>query len=101
MGRPRIHNVQPGERYGSLVIQREVPLEYEDGRTERGVLVKCEACGTERAIDLKKVVYGDIRSCGCRGHLTPEERQLRRKIRAMAEQSGYTVGSITLRRREP
>jgi hypothetical protein len=53
-------DINPGDRYGRLVIVQE------SGKQNgyRRFLCKCD-CGTEKNIDLRQLRSGDTKSCGC------------------------------------
>lgn len=52
-----------GETYGKLTVIRELPNDDREDR-QRFVLCRCE-CGNEKPINLYRMKYGSIKSCGC------------------------------------
>lgn len=56
---PRL-NIRPGDRYGRLVIVREV----ERRNRRRYFMCRCD-CGAEVAARLTSMRFGDTKSCGC------------------------------------
>ncbi len=101
------HKVAEGETYGHLtVVNAEVPLTDEHGKTWRGCLCTCD-CGTAEhpvltAVPVQAVATGRVRSCGCKSG-NAAEVDAKRMARQAAEQalSGtpFTVDSLRLRRR--
>lgn len=53
-------NVRPGDRYGRLVVIREV----EQRNRRRYFLCRCD-CGTETTARLTSMRFGSVKSCGC------------------------------------
>lgn len=57
-------NINKGDRYGRLVIIKEVEPIKRKAYKERRVLCKCD-CGCEKVISLYPLLNGRISSCGC------------------------------------
>ena len=54
----------PGERYGRLVIQEEIPADSRKERCHREFICKCD-CGKTKRVKGDNLFYGNTRSCGC------------------------------------
>ena len=57
------HVVNPGDKYGTLTVIREVP-KVADGRRYRAALCRCD-CGKETIPRISSLIAGDAQSCGC------------------------------------
>lgn len=68
-----------GERYGRLVIIRELqPHITPSGKKERIVLCECD-CGSEKSVMLSALRSGNTVSCGCLRSEKSSERRLKAK----------------------
>lgn len=56
--------INEGDKYGRLVIIKEVEPIKRKSYNERRVLCKCE-CGKEKVVSLHPLLKGKIKSCGC------------------------------------
>jgi hypothetical protein len=57
--------INPGDRFGSLVALRELPHDQDDKYKRRRWSFQCE-CGQEKPIRLLHVTSGAIVTCGCK-----------------------------------
>jgi hypothetical protein len=64
MGGPRV-NVQPGDRFGHLVVVEELPQRTcPGGKRKRVMSCRCD-CGEVRPVMLANLTSGNTTSCGC------------------------------------
>jgi hypothetical protein len=56
--------VNPGDRFGNLVVIKEIEAVYWKKYRKRKVLCKCD-CGNEAAVYLSNLTNGHTKSCGC------------------------------------
>ncbi len=106
MGKLNRRLIEPGSRFGKLVVIKEVEAsKFSDGRTMYRYLVRCD-CGVQKVVPSQKLTARALVSCGCakRGTsapLLPAKRRAtaavgeskRRALKSRAEGS-FTTGQI-------
>jgi hypothetical protein len=96
---PRRYSVEPGQRFGRLVVQRQIHQRRDRGLPRWAAECVCD-CGTEVTVLLQNLVPR-TRSCGCmklRGSMSDEFRNSRgQRPRLFRVTAGQRIGRLVVR----
>ena len=102
--------VKRGQRYGKLIVIREVPKAGAGGRRYRAALCRCD-CGNQVIPRISSLTSGDAQSCGCsRGQPRYEQKQcpvcgvpamIRRDRQSCSRSCGYQLARAALQAAKP
>ncbi len=83
--------VNVGDRFGRLVIAKEVPVvRTTSGSTQRRMLCRCD-CGSETVVLLNSLRFARTRSCGCIANEATATRNRRNATHGMSASPEFAV----------
>lgn len=94
-GRPRLFQVEPGQRFGRLVVQREM----KNAKGKWQAVCICD-CGTESIVTLHNLKSGISTSCGCRRQQNAVRMSSKNATHALSGHEHYARWRNMLRRCE-